>query len=331
VIVPSRHPANDQTPGATQVAEANGGTPIPSGPTAADIAANLRELLNNIRTDSSRLQQQFINVQSGKSLDCKTEFTNPQPYNVPPGVAANLPALNDIAAQLNTAASTLATAKGLFDEGCQNGAAPLTNAEVSPQMEAVINLLKTTLPAADSALTSAQATAQALPSPTPIPAGVTQAPTETLAPSLTPTEKPTVVPTATIAPNTIKKHLTSLDYIVEEVTGLRGSNTLLDQYWHDAQEAGKTDGCRPPYPIIPDDYPPLDGPVKAAYPDLDQAISLVNLGLAQTRQSWTIFQNACTTGNLQTQANTGIQFTQNAAGAFASARDLLDTVRKQVR
>lgn len=305
--------ASDETP--TQVASANS-TPE-AGKEPAQVVEELRVLLGQLRGDASKLQRQMLNVQTGEALDCATEFANPLPYSLPADLQASSPDLVSASSQINSARLDLVTTKSIFDQACAEGAEPLTAEAVVAPLERITALLRT-LSSLDPLLDAAQIS------------GPTETPTQAL-PTETPTETPTLEPTATLSPATINNHIIGLDFIVEQMTDQRGAVKLLLQYWMDVRSSGVTAGCRPPYPTIPVNYPPLDASLAERLPQLQQAVDQVNTGLELARQGWAMFIDACNTNSLAAQLANGEVFAQTADSAFATSVGLLDEVKRLQR
>src|SRR5690606_12509791 len=123
-------------------------------------------------------------------------------------------------------------------------------------------------------------------------------------------ETNTPEPTATLSAATVNNHLIGLDFILQQMTDQRGAVKLLLQYWSDVRNAGVTDGCRPPYPSIPANYPAIDSTLAERLPELKQAVDQINTGLELTRQGWLMFIDACNTSTLGTQIANAEVFAQ---------------------
>jgi hypothetical protein len=153
-------------------------------------------------------------------------------------------------------------------------------------------------------------------------------PTETPVPP-TATEIPsTATPTPTATPN-YNAYAAEIYNIIDEVTGTRGANTILEQYWQEAQgNNGQTGGCRASRPTIPGDYflpTDLENPPT----QLTLAIDNVNLGLQTVREGWDAFQNACSGGDgaVAGAASTGLTVTNAVRASF----ELADLSLQQLR
>lgn len=286
--------------------------------TAPDPIAALGEVrsaLAQIRTDASLLQRQFVGFQTSGRFDCAATFSSLLPLG--PETAAGFAQIEQLIGQLNSQRSALIVARSVFEDACAEGAEPPAPEIVTGQLDAVTGVLRA-LNGFDQQIDSVQAVLIITPTEPP----------STAAPTETPTPTETNTPTPTISPALISSHIIALELIIQEMTQARGANTLLRQYWQDAQNFGVTDGCRPPYPNIPPDYLPLDPLVAEAYPNLNEAVVQVNIGLSLTRQGWEMFKTACGGRNIAGESVTGLQFVDAANSAYSVGINLLDRVRR---
>lgn len=300
-----------------------------ASPNTMAMVDDMRQRYQNIRSDAAALQQQFLNLQTGKAINCQTTLSKKaDPYVLPADIGAAYPAIKSAADQLTQAQASLTDIRTIFENACRAGAPALTAADVVQPMQKSIDLLKTNLPALDAALTAAAAVATITPT---VPVATAGPPTATPTPPPTNTAAPTATPTP-LPVEEINRTLTALEFSLDQVTRTDGAATLLNQYWRDVTTGGKTDGCLSPLPNIPSNAQQItDENLKRDLPELVEAIDSVNLGLAQVRQSATIFQNACTSNDLLNQATAGASFIKNASAAFENARNAIAAVRKKLR
>lgn len=297
-------PKPSATQPATQVANTGGRD-------RETVLQEIRLLTTNLTNDSAALEQQYREVMAGSTPNCQAFFNNPAPLELSPNDARSFPELAQIAEQLNEAQAELVSAKQRYDEACSGGPA-IEGGEIGGLLGPVL-ALNTKLQEIDTSLSGAAAT------PTP---EATEEPSVT--PTMDVTAEATPESTEAVAGNP-RSNIGPLFVLIDEVTGLRGSNTILDQYWRDAI-GGSTDACRLEQPTIPEDYT-LPAEDAAAEPTLNQAVGQVNLGLQLVRQGWTQFAVACSSGQLRAQADNGLQVTAAARTAFDNAVALLQTLR----
>ncbi|MFQ3566245.1 MAG: HEAT repeat domain-containing protein [Aggregatilineales bacterium] len=275
------------------------------------IAADLRASYAQISADATTLQNQFLAVLGGGTLDCTAFFNNPPP--VEPERAAAYPELAALASQLAGAQTDLAAARARYDGAC-DGVQLLPVEDVGPVYGIVIRTLRA-LPEIEAALSAAERGQPGSPPPTATPV-----------PTNTPTPTQTPPPTTEISIANPRMHLAGLYSLIDTMTGQRGQLTLLGQYWRDVQQAGRTDGCNQPLPPIPADYSlPLQD--ARAAPALGQAVELINQGLELTRVGWADFLIACGSRELAPGISDGLALYTTALTAFQAATQLLDSVR----
>jgi hypothetical protein len=275
------------------------------------VVADLRASYAQISADATTLQNQFLAVLGGGTLDCTAFFNNPPP--VEPERAAAYPELAALASQLAGAQTDLNAARARYDDAC-NGVRLLPVEDVGPVYSIVIRTLQA-LPEIEAALSAAERG-----QPISLPATATPTPMDTPTPTQTPP------PTTEISIANPRAHLAGLYSLIDTMTGQRGQLTLLGQYWRDVQQAGRTDGCNQPLPPIPADYtlPPADA---RAAPALEQAVELINQGLELTRVGWADFLIACGSRELAPGISDGLALYSTALTAFQAATQLLDSVR----
>ena len=287
----------------TLVGGGNGGGDNEVGLALRDI----RTLYAETRDDANSLNQQFQLVSGGGEADCEIVFHKPLAYTLPEAVASTNTALVSVVDRLNQVRTDVETARTPFDQACQDAVA-ITPETLTSSLDTLLgvmvlfNTLETDIATAESA------------AGVPIP---TALPTETPRPTSTPE------PTATIDPASYRAHITTLEFMMGQITGQRQPLGLLEQFWTDARDAGITDACVDPIPEIPADYI-LPADVGALVPDLKAATDQMNLGLALLRSGWTAFENACQNNTLIEQASTGLIASETARAAFDEAANLLN-------
>lgn len=299
-------------------------------PVDAQAVNTLQLFRNNIAAISlpaDTLQSEF---ESG-TLDCETPISVTYTLNIPPEVEAAYEAIPALGSRIEAAATQVLTALNTRVEACAAGQPPTAEEteQVTTSMSRVQAELDTIGTEINALIDGIIAAAQREPTQ---PAATTEAAaTSTAVPTATSTPTETPTPTPTIDPATINRYIIDLNFIVEEVNGLRGSNTLLATYWNDAQTAGRTDACRETPPNIPLDYDISQIPedVLAVAPQLEQAATQINTGLGLLRQGWRLFQNSCQEGTLSANAPTGIIVADTSTTAFETANDLLLELRRR--
>ncbi len=302
------------------------------------LARDLQQQFTPIKNDVTTLQNQFVNVViNGGELDCTAYFNEPPPVTPLPNVDSLVYAdLATLVTSMNTVHSELLRTKAIFSEACF-GSTPLTRESAGEVYRDFVPTI-TTIADLETAL---GVVLQNAPTATPLPPTAAPATATSVAPTAEPTsEAPTAAPVAaTNAPPQIDltaaagaypgRHVTSLYQIVETVTGLNGSSSLLLRYWSDVKQSGTTGGCTAPQPALPDNYavlPEIDLQVSV---QLRQAVTLINNGLGALRSGWHDFETACTAGTLVTSADSGYNWALNTQTSFQSARPLLDIVHAQ--
>jgi hypothetical protein len=118
--------------------------------------------------------------------------------------------------------------------------------------------------------------------------------------------------------------------IIDNVTAPRGAATLLVQYLRDAETSGSTGGCTEPRPNIPDNYVVLPEADLDVYPELAQAVQLINVGLDAVRSGWITFRGLCSTGGLAQRAVAEGGLARTALNSFLAARARLDELLARV-
>lgn len=315
---------------------------FPSGTDRAVLLEDVRGHYTLVTNDTRTLQQQFIGVISGQQLTCNAFFNEPGMYTLN---ATDARVYGDIAAiveRLNTARDNLTQAKVVYDQTCNEGAT-LSAEEARNVFQTNLTPALTTLTELEVDFAAAQAdTVRAVPTANPDVAPTPVPPSEQPPVEQPPAEQPTAVPSTeagvplqlqpTINPTIIaganpQRHLPALFNIIDTVTGTRGAGTLLLQYWQDVQESGASTGCSVAAPQIPANDVFIEQVDFAASPDLRDAVTLIDSGLATLRMGWANFQQACSARNLRDAVSRGLADAQLAMTAFATADDLLQSVR----
>jgi len=296
-------------------------TASPDAPDRQTLITNMQTLRQLLSNDLNTLQRQFQQVLVGSELDCAAFFNEPAPLENADAAAAAYPDLVPAIQTLGNAHATLVEAKGRYEAACFDGdviAIEAVGGLLAPVVASLASLEEIT-----PLLSPTEEVAAPQPS-TPEPTEITATPTE----AATPTPEPTAAPTEPLALANPRQHLVTLYGIIDEMRNPRGPAGLLRQYWTDATRAGMTDACRDPLPDVRDDYslPPQDA---EASPELAQAVEQINLGLDLIRQGWMLFETACQTNSLASQAATGRQIVMTAEAAFQTAEGLLNVVRNR--
>lgn len=293
--------------------------PVPTAVAVNDkdrttLLAELRSQYTKIRDDANTLLAQYQNVLGGNEASCQVFFNILSPMALSARNSAEFPEINGLVQQLNTTLDDFSAAKQTYDTYCNTRSNPLTVNDVTGPL-ATLTEIVTRLPEFDTALTALETEPTATIPPTAAP---------TVEAAETPTPEFTALPTLNARP-----HLQALQRIIDDVTAPTGANGLLETYWNDVRNTGQTAGCSAIQPTIPSDYPPL-GPTDAEQnPALSQAISAVNLGLADVRTGWTHFTQACNSGSPQFSVNAGLQTTQSAQDNFNAALALFEAAMQE--
>lgn len=310
-------------------------TATPAGAPEEIALAELGLRREALAEDARTLVTEFQAASRGDAIDCTRIFHNPPRYSLPAGFDANAyPQIEDISLQLNSVRDTLRDNFGHYREACEQGRSiPQTTALQG--MQSIVNAERTL----SQLLVELGATGV---QPAALPPTATRQPTATPAPTATqpgrdaPTAEP---PTETATPEEITEddimnEVRSLRFVIEDMNGFRGHNTLLLQYWRDVEETGDTGGCFEVVPQIPADYrldPRFVDSSNPALNALAQAVANLNLGLSLSRQSWAVFESACNDGNLRSFSTNEVTRAETAKGAFDDATANLDTVQREVQ
>lgn len=308
------------------------------GLSAPDSLDYVRDHTPDARTIAETLKARFDALAAGGTLDCAEINISP-----PPPLQTDLttyPTLRGLVAQYNSAVENIDQAWDTFEAACR-AAATTPDPAATPQTlaaadrDAAVASLTAALDSLtqiENGLTSAQeeidtaatATSDAAASATAEAAAV-PAVTETLVEP--PTEIPPPTETLGITRQQLNTQVAALYQLIDGATGARGHTALLDQYWRDAQEFQRADGCSAVRPDVPFDYvlPPDVEPF--APQALKDAVTQVNSALALSRTGWDFFRSACATGTILTQTETGLSTTSTAITLYDAASQVLGTIR----
>ncbi len=320
----------------------------------AKLLSDLNQGYIFLRDDTNTLTAQFQGLLGGLGLSCTAFFNVPEPYQLAPGSALAYPDLARIAADYNRGVTAFLESYRRYEDDCFNGI-PLPIDQVGAALAALAPA-REALAQLEPALNAANAAAPPTPvPPTPVPptplpptaipptnppaALPTEAPPTPVPPTdapsggALPTLEPTVDPLADVPADSTDplRHVSRLYAIIDNVTAPRGAATLLVQYWQDVQTSGATDGCNEPRPNIPDNYIVLPEADLDVYPELAQAVQLVNVGLDAVRNGWAIFRGACATGGLAQRAANEGGLARTALNSFFAAQARLDELMARVR
>lgn len=330
----------------------NGGTPVDEDPTTiqSDVTptegvtappeqvaqAELSLMRDQLDADARILQNEMLTATRGESINCDATLYNVDSYTLDPAVTeSDYPALVEAANRLNDGQETLSTAIAIYRRSCAQNIA-IQNVEALQQSQAIVNLQRELTEIAGLLATSgvqpAELPATATPEPT-----ITPAPTATTGAAVTApedTQEADATEDSGVTNDEILEQVRRLRFIIDEMNGFRGHNTLLNQYWTDIQQTGSTGGCFETPPTIPQDFILEQQFIDVTNPTLNalsQAVANTNLGLTLSRQSWAVFTQACQSGSTGARSAQEITRTDTARGAFDDATANLDTVQAATR
>lgn len=286
--------------------------------------------LDELQADAQTLRADLTSAQTGSALKCTHPYVLPVRFTLDSIVDARYPAIKAAAERYNTLQADFTTAKRPFDTACQ------TSATMSEQqLTSTLSSLDTVLSgipevrtliaqagdlANAGATTEAEATARgALP------------PTETHTPTATPpppTETPTPTATPGLSAQELRIYTNELYTLIDNAIAARGYISLLNQYWTETRDTGRTDGCSTPRPIIPENYV-LSEEVRAVSPELVGITDLINTGLELSRSGWQLFDMACNLGTLGGNAQIGLDTMGTARATFDEALLQLNELTEQ--
>ncbi|MBI5670299.1 MAG: HEAT repeat domain-containing protein [Chloroflexi bacterium] len=261
------------------------------------VMADLRAQWQQLTNDTETLRQEYQKALTGQPPDCNRSLT-PVVSRLSAAERREYPEAAQIADRLDEAGQRFSEAKTAYDRACQQSA-PLAASDVGPLL-AQLGAVSQSLAEIEAQLSGTPATA----APTAAPASAEPAAT----------------------PVNVRDHIQALQQIIDTMSGFRGANTLLIQYWTEVQTSGTTQGCRETAPVIPADYT-LPSDVAQASPNLALAASLVNTGLRGVRDGWQVFAAACAGGSPGPSAASGLTRANAANEAFAQAAKLLTALR----
>lgn len=313
------------------------------------LLSDIRSAYNRIGDDTRTLQQEYLNVISGRSLSCVAYFNNMPPYVLDPRDASAYKDINNVVAEINAVQRTVVSAREPYDTACASD----PNAFMADQAN---NAIRTLVPAVQSLavieldLTTAEAnTVPPTAVPTAVPTAIppTAVPPTNPPPTTAPVDQSTAegqaAPVATgetgqeSAPPTQDATLQAFDLdrtiaklydIVDQMNGARGAATLLVQYWEDVGTTGTTSGCDvPTMPDIPENDVVIPESQDIQLIILRRAVDVINNGLVAVQRGWTDFIFACNSRNLVGVLPSNIANARAAQSAFASAAAFLDQAR----
>lgn len=289
--------------------EAGGNADAPSQDmvTLAEAAQNrLNLLLSNADGIEAKMQPVLEGNQPGAG-ECPFPYTPAEPLVINQQDASQFPALATAYETLNSTLMTFDEANARAEDACR-AVTPLTEAEATAYLDAV-TALRDAAPALEADLTQLTTPPTATPPP---------------ADTATPAPDPTATPD-------YQSQISTLYNIIDEVQGARGANTLLEQYWSEAQaNNGVTNGCRTLPPDIPANYDGLlPEDLEVAPVELQTAINNVNDGLQTLRDGWASFREACEGGEnaVLVASGPGQTVSQTVDALFSSADQSLQALR----
>lgn len=259
------------------------------------LTLKLQGALESLTASATQLQAQYQSVLGGGTADCSLVFPAQEPLALSPANTSNFPDLAGAANSLNQIQVDFAAAKSLYDRTCAGEAIP--PGDYGAPMGQVVAVLQS--------LSAVQTTLIGETAPTTVPAEALSTPTPEV---------------------DLRTHVLALQTIIDDMTALRGANSILNQFWTESTSGTGTTGCTSERPVLPADYV-LPEDVAAASPDLALVAGLVNTGLGAVRQSWALFDAGCAAGSPGVNAQQGLTLTQAASTAFSSATTELNKVR----
>lgn len=320
VVLPGARGADTATRTATR------GTGTPAQQALDEIGLRTTEL----KSDATELQRQLNGIKNSQSLNCNFAFKNPAPFEVNPAAVSAFPVAETLTTTYNELQADVASARQPYDEACR-GSGTVSESAANTALAALSGVLtKATNLEAEVATAKADfvATATSQAQATLDTQGTNAIIEETAAAATDePTPEPTEEPTATLGLTSteLRTQISAISAIIDDATGDRGFNTLLNQYWTEVQNNGTTSGCRNPRPIIPDDYV-LPENATLLSPELVSAVTQVNVGLQANRDGWNFFERSCTNNILSQNVNSGLISPQIAKIAFDEANRILDSI-----
>jgi hypothetical protein len=284
-------------------------TPIPptATPTATpdtpEIAAEqLRLYYDELVADAITLQEQYGIIISGETQDCDVSFNQPPPFELSPA-GANDETLATISQELNVINQRLDVARTAFNELCE-GTEPMPE---NRAFSLLSNVVQTN--------TSLRETANRFDEPVDVP------PT----PTVTPLPSPTPIDFSILRP-----HVDELEAIITRMSSPpQGTAVLLQNYWQNIEEFGRSEGCLQARFTYSEPYD-LPDEIAAEFPQLQSATDSVNLGIDLAQSSGEAFFDGCDTSTFN-NSQRQIQSLEIALNAFREAQGVLDDLRVSVQ
>jgi hypothetical protein len=285
--------------------------PTPTPDTFEAAATDLTAYYSDLDSDARVLQGQMAAVTRGESQDCTISFTNPPSYTLSQARQSDTN-LVEISTQLNTLHDQLVPVREAFQNACNTGLA--INRQEGLTLAQSVIAVQNGLRTVQSLFTEDT--------------GIEAPPTLELSPTPTaPAVSPTPEPTLDFA--VIRPHFDTLNSIIVDMTDtLRGNASRQEVFWQNILDFGSSEGCDQPPISVPEDYA-LPTDIGEDFPELANAASSVNTGLALLRESVATFPAACSATEPPTEAaNIGLSKAQLAIAAFTEAQTLLSTLQQ---
>jgi hypothetical protein len=322
------------------------------------LVAQLQEAFDHAREDANNLRAEIGHHNNSGEINCAAHYHRPPQIAL---AAIDRQTYRDLAVvetNLNLAMFQLQQPQIIWDHICQSQTTSLTDGlsalstldQVDGQLVQVDMLLQKAI--REPAPTYG-------PSVTPLPTQTfTPEPSETLAPTtptITAPASATALPTATPQPADTPTHTPTatrtplpfpeVDYIIitrEIVQRFAVMGDLQNTYgtgmidrWRQAQagEALSTTFCTfaawpQPYQLPADQQTKLQQP-GVADPELEQALSLTQEGLALAVQARALYEPSCQSGTLADTADQGIGVAQDAFDKLSQAQTLIEAIRRR--
>lgn len=263
--------------------------------------------------DANFYQQQLAVLTREETPDCVLDkLYNDSAYQVSEAHQSNT-ALIDTVATLNDIQSQMATVASAYASACANGGR-MDRQTALDLGTTIINVQRSLRDDAQPALNTAgiEVTEQVFPTATP-------PPTATLDPA---------IPTATQDLSALSGTLFNTEAIISDMIdsgGIANQNAFNWQQVVDTSTIYRS-GCNQPEPIIPADYTLAESLV-GQFPQLDSAVSNLNIGIGLVRETVTAFYTACTGDAVPEDAAGRLAQANLALSAFESARNDLDALQ----
>jgi hypothetical protein len=320
----------DDTPEPAQIAAAEDTTP-------GNIVDDIENLLPDLRADAQTVRDLVDPLLGGGAITCNQTWQNPPIYTVPAGRYGEYPVLISLVEGYNTHVASLNEARAPIVEACarasdeqgpsltagQRDAASFSANEVLnglPEVESQINEARTEIETLESQRAATE-TAEAETQTQTVAEETASAAELATGEALTAAAPP---PTATpgLEPDVLRTHVGNLRVIISEATGVRGHNSVLEQYWINVRDTASYTNCRTPRPAIPENYvlPPEH---VGQSPQLEAAVEQVNVGLSISRLNWASFEQGCANADLAARVRAGLEATQLARDAYNVAERII--------